>query len=384
MEPRSLHLAGHEDPVADVGRDISARISHVSALLQQLALRGRFAAPTATAGDAAGRQRDDAEGLLCGDCGSRPCQCAVDTREQLKSTFLDAQETKDDLDNPRGRLVSADQLQRDALDVFDHHQQQQWAEQLRLDLEESVASASVILADTSADSAAVLAAARVVVWDTQLAADAARHSEAVVQAAERWREWDAIDRWAQYLPDDADLAAATEAKHQGWLDRQLTEVVPALQRGDAAAPLSGAHATLDTGLRGVAAAHNVEHDERGYHRGDTRLGPDPTGDQAVADDIDDRIADIAAWQQRTAAEDRDPATIPTQLNDGAIAKARQTRAHVRLIDSDGDVKEAGGHEATDPRAPQPIRPIRPVVNHLTDQPDPTPTPDLDLTDPRRR
>jgi len=388
MEPRSLHLAGHEDPAADVGRDISTRISHVSALLQQLALRGRFGAPTATAGDADGRQRDDAQGLLCGRCGSRPCHCAVDTREQLKEQFLDDQATQapqqPGVGDSRGWLVSADTLQRDALDVFDQQQQQQWAEQLRSDLAESAAAADQILADPAADSAAVLAAARVAVWDTQLAADAARHNEAVVKAAERWDDWGVTDRWAQYLPADTDLAAATQTKHQSWLDQQLGEVVPALRRGDAAAPLAGEHANLDTALRNVAAAHNVEHDDRGYRRGGARLDPDRIANEAVEADIDDRVADIAAWRQRAAAEDRDPATIPTPLDDAATAKARQTRAAARLVDSDGDLKEAASHEATAAADPRELQPIRPIVNHLTDQPDPTPAPDLDLTDPRHR
>lgn len=388
MEPRSLHLAGHEDPVADVGRDVSARISHVSALLQQLALRGRFAAPASTASsDAHGVQADDVDGLRCAGCGSRPCQCSVDTREQLKSRFLNAQQEDNTSNSPEersGRLVSADALQRDALEVWDHHQRQQWAEELRADIAASAAAAGEILSDPDADSAAVLAAARIVVWDTQLAAEAAGHSEAVVQAAVRWRDLDATERWAHYLPDSSELAAHTDQQRSVWLDQRWTEAVPALQRGDAAGQLSNAHAELDAGLRATAAAHGVDHDERGYHRGGTALQIDGAGGDApdlVEDDLDDRVADIAAWQQRASAEDRDPATIPTPLSDGAIAKARQTRAHTRLIDSDGDVKEAAAHEATDPRAPQPIRP---VVNHLTDQPDPTPTPDLDLTDPRHR
>ena len=388
MEPRSLHLASHEDPAADVGRDISVRISHVSALLQQLALRGRFGAVGNRDDADAVRAQDQIASRLgpCGGCGSRPCGCDVDTREQLKEQFLDDRATHRppaDPEGSRGWLVSADALQRDALDVFDQQQRQQWADQLRSDLAASVTVADRILSDPAADSAAVLAAARVAVWDTQLAADAARHQEAVAKAAERWDDWGVTDRWAQYLPAEAVLAAATETQRQAWLDRQVGEVVPALRRGDAAAPLAGEHASLDTALRRVAAAHNVDHDERGYHRGPTRLDPDRGADQTVEADIDDRVADIAAWRQRAAAEDRDPATIPTQLDDAATAKARQTRAHTRLVDSDGDIKEAASHEAiaADPRE---LQPIRPIVNHLTDQPDPTPTPDLDLTDPRHR
>ncbi len=389
MDARSLHLANHDDLVADVGRDVSARISHVSALLQQLALRGRFtgAGVRTDAQGAAAVHQNDVDILQCQTCGSKPCQCDLDSRDQLKDDYLN---TRDEAAAPQeaggdaspGRLVSADQLQRDALDVWLHHQQQQWAESMRTDLADSAALAGDILADTTADSAAVLAAARVVVWDTQLAAEAARHSEAVVQAAQHWQDRNATDRWAHYLPDSADLALLTEQRRSTWLDEQLREVIPALQRGDAAAPLADPHATLDTNLREVAALHDVEQSDQGYQRQGTVLtGDRPNGDQSVEDDIDDRIADIAAWQQRAAADDRDPSTIPTTLNSAAIAKARQTRAHSRLIDSDGDVKEAAGHEATDHRAPQPLRPIRPVADHLTEQ---NPTPDLDLTDPTRR
>ncbi len=390
MDARSLHLANHDDLVADVGRDVSARISHVSALLQQLALRGRFAG-TAAAGPTAAQgqpavQQVEVDILQCETCGSKPCQCDLDSRDQLKDHYLNtrdeeaAQEAGGEA-SP-GRLVSADQLQRDALDVWLRHQHQRWAESMRTDLADSAALAGDILADTTADSAAVLAAARVVVWDTQLAAEAARHSEAVVQAAEGWQDRNATDRWAHYLPDSADLALLTEQRRGAWLDDQMREVIPALQRGDAAAPLAGPHATLDTNLREVAALHDVEQGEQGYQRQGTLLTGDPHhGDQAVEDDLDDRIADIAAWQQRAAADDRDPSPIPTTLNSAAIAKARQTRAHSRLIDSVGDVKEAAGHEATDHRAPQPLRPIRPVADHLTEQ---DPTPDLDLTDPTRR
>lgn len=387
MDARSLHLANHDDLVADVGRDVSARISHVSALLQQLALRGRFAGPAAPAAahGAAAVHQNDVDILQCETCGSKPCQCDLDSRNQLKDDYLnagDATVREAGGEASPGRLVSADQLQRDALDVWLHHQHQQWAESMRTDLADSAELAGDILADTTADSAAVLAAARVVVWDTQLAAEAARHSEAVVQAAEAWQDRNASDRWAHYLPDSADLALLTEQRRSTWLDEQLREVIPALQRGDAAAPLAGPHATLHTNLREVAALHDVEQGEQGYQRLGTLLTGGPHhGDQVVEDDIDDRIADIAAWQQRAAADDRDPSTIPTTLNSAAIAKARQTRAHSRLIDSDGDVKEAAGHEATDHRAPQPLRPIRPVADHLTEQ---DPTPDIDLTDPTRR
>lgn len=375
MEPRTLHLAGHEDPVADVGREVSSRVSHISALLQQLALRGRFTAAGFPLPSLDSPSIDPIAQVseLCARCSARPCQCSLDTRERLKSQFLDHQDER--TDQPPS-LVSADVLQSDALDVWDHEQRQRWAEQLRRDLAPSAAVATEILTDTSADNTAVLSAARIVVWDAQLAADAARHSEVVVQAADRWRELNAVDRWAQYLPGTGELDAHTEKLRDSWLSEQMGELVPALQRGDTVGSLSGVHESLDAGLRDVAHAHGVRRRDDGYYRGEAPLESD-TAAQEVEADVDDRVADIASWQQRERAQDRNPDTIPGPANDGAVAKARQTKAHTRLIDSDGDVKEAAAHEASDPRAPQPIRP---VANHLTDPA----VADLALTDPLKR
>ena len=393
MEARTLHLANHDDPAGDVGRDLSTRISHVSALLQQLALRGRFGGPGA-ANSVAGNERkspverDDSDGPLCPTCGSRPCHCDLATRGQLKDNYLSTsapdQVPDAGLDESHtGRLVAADDLQRDALDTWRHHEQQQWTDRLRADLGPSAALAEQILADSTADSAAALAAARVLVADTHLAAESARHGEAVAQAADRWHEWGAGDKWGQYLPADTDLVAATEQLRGEWTVASMRQLVPVLERGDAAGSLATDHETLDAGVRSLATTWGVEKSEQGYRVGGQDVGGQDLAGigpaQAAATDatahvegdVDDSVADIAAYQQRAAGEDRDPATLPAPLGSAAIAKARQGRAASRFVDSDGDLKEATAHEAVDVREPQPIRPI---TNHLIDMPDPTPLP----------
>ena len=117
MEARTLHLANHDDPAGDVGRDLSTRISHVSALLQQLALRGRFGGARSTdAGqgtEVEGLHAGQPEGPLCPTCGSRPCHCDLATRGQLKDDYLSTsapdQVPGADLDESHtGRLVAAD------------------------------------------------------------------------------------------------------------------------------------------------------------------------------------------------------------------------------------------------------------------------------------
>ncbi|MBP7595906.1 MAG: hypothetical protein KA755_09695 [Candidatus Microthrix sp.] len=382
MEARTLHLANHDDPAGDVGRDLSTRISHVSALLQQLALRGRFGGVSAgnsgSVDEDSSVERRSTEGPLCPACGSRPCHCDLATRGQLKDDYLSTsapdQVPDADLDESHtGRLVAADDLQRDALNTWRHHEQQQWTDQLRADLAPSTALAEKILADPTADSAAALAAARVLVADTHLAADSARHGEAVAQAADRWHEWGAGDKWGQYLPADTDLAAATQQLRGEWTVASMRQLVPVLERGDAAASLATDHETLDAGVRSLATTWGVEKSEQGYRVGGQDLtGTGPAVAAAnVEGDVDDSVADIAAYQQRAAGEDRDPATVPAPLGSAAIAKARQGRAASRFVDSDGDLKEAAAHEAVDVREPQPIRPIR---NHLIDMPDPTPLP----------
>lgn len=381
MEARTLHLANHDDPAGDVGRDLSTRISHVSALLQQLALRGRFGGAGGGGGQGSadsGLHTDRLEGPLCPTCGSRPCHCDLATRGQLKDDYLSTsaphQVPDADLDESHtGRLVAADDLQRDALDTWSHHEQRQWTDQLRADLAPSTARAEQILADPTADSAAALAAARVLVADTHLAADSARHGEAVAQAADRWHEWGAGDKWGQYLPADTDLTAATQQLRGEWTVESMRQLVPVLERGDAAASLATDHETLDAGVRSIATTWGVEKSEQGYRVGGqdlTGTGPDVAAAN-VEGDVDDSVADIAAYQQRAAGEDRDPATVPAPLGSAAIAKARQGRAASRFVDSDGDLKEAAAHEAVDVREPQPIRPI---TNHLIDMPDPTPLP----------
>ena len=383
MEARTLHLANHDDPAGDVGRDLSTRISHVSALLQQLALRGRFGGANSGASQSiedAQRSRSSlggARGPLCPACGSRPCHCALATRGQLKDDYLGTSALDQvpcaDLDESHtGRLVAADDLQRDAVDTWRHHEQQQWTDQLRADLAPSTARAEKILADPTADSAAALAAARVLVADTHLAADSARHGEAVAQAAHRWHEWGAGDKWGQYLPADIDLAAATEQLRGEWTVESMRQLVPVLERGDAAASLAADHETLDAGVRSLATTFGVEKSELGYRVGGQDLtGIGPAAAEVLEGDVDDSVADIAAYQQRAAGEDRDPATVPAPLGSAVIAKARQGRAASRFVDSDGDLKEAAAHEAVDVREPQPIRPI---TNHLIDMPDPTPLP----------
>ena len=387
MEARTLHLANHDDPAGDVGRDLSTRISHVSALLQQLALRGRFGGANSGASESiedAQRSRSslgEARGPLCPTCGSRPCHCDLATRGQLKDDYLSTsapdQVPNADLDESHtGRLVAADDLQRDALDTWRHHEQQQWTDQLRADLAPSATLAEQILADPTSDSAAALAAARVLVADTHLAAESARHGEAVAQAADRWHEWGAGDKWGQYLPADTDLAAATEQLRGEWTAASMRQLVPVLERGDAAASLATDHETLDAGVRSLATTWGVEKSDQGYRLdGQDLTGIGPAVAAAnVEGDVDDSVADIAAYQQRAAGEDRDPATVPAPLGSAAIAKARQGRAASRFVDSDGDLKEATAHEAVDVREPQPIRPI---TNHLIDMPDPTPLPGRD-------
>ena len=180
--------------------------------------------------------------------------------------------------------------------------------------------------------------------DTQLAADAARHQEAVAKAAERWDDWGVTDRWAQYLPAEAVLAAATETQRQAWLDRQVGEVVPALRRGDAVAPGRRTRQPRHRTAPRVAAAHNVDHDERGYHRGPTRLDLTVALIRPWEADIDDRVADIAAWRQRAAPR----TATPRPSHPTGRCRDRQgspDRAHTRLVDSDGDIKEAASHEA---------------------------------------
>ena len=384
MESRTLYLANHDDPAGDVGRDISTRISHVSALLQQLALRGRFG----VSGEASeqsiadsGLHGDSAQGLVCTACGMRPCQCPLPSRGQLKADYLGRaasdQEPGPD-ESHTGRLVAADDLQRDALRTWIEHERQQWTERLHADLAPSAATAERILADPAADRVATLAAARVLAADTQLAADAARHREAVAQSAERWHDLAGGDKWAQYLPADADLAAESLQQRPQWAADSMSQLVPALELGDTAGAIVGDHAMLDAGVRSVATTWGMEKVGASYRLN----GQDLTAvDRTVADsegaagnveaDVDDRVADIAAYQQRAAAEDADPATVPTPLRSAAIAKARQGRAANRFVDSDGDLKEVVAHEAVDLRE---LQRIRSVTDHLVDMPDPTPLP----------